>query len=174
MFRMVPRFDGVLDRALTAIAFLGLVVVTGEEIAWGQRILRFDVDAVVEANKQGDLTLHNIGNGLRTAQLLFAALAVAGMALPLIARSRWRRPKVAAALVAPIWLLTWFGMAAAYTALRLAAFPHPSYNVAKLSEVAELAVAGGLAVVAVCTYRGLESGMRRQPPSEHLSSVSQY
>jgi len=40
----------------------GLAFVAGEEIAWGQQLLRFETpDAIMEVNRQGELTLHNIG-----------------------------------------------------------------------------------------------------------------
>ena len=167
--RLFGRFHTAVDRVLLGAAFLGFFVVIGEEIAWGQRVLHFNITAVVEANKQGDLTLHNIGDGLRIAQVLFLVLAIAAFALPLIAHLHLRSPMVARVLRAPLWLLTWFGVAALYTGVRLVAIPHPSYRVAKISEVAELAVACGLAVVAVLTFRAADT-MPLPTGQRHLSS----
>lgn len=43
-----------------AVAFF----VVGEELAWGSRLLDLAGTAIQEANRQGELTLHNLDHGL--------------------------------------------------------------------------------------------------------------
>ncbi|MFP5317605.1 MAG: hypothetical protein ACLGI2_04850 [Acidimicrobiia bacterium] len=150
----------VRDRTrLGALAAVGGAVlfgiVIGEELSWGQRHWDVRLAAVERVNDQGDLTIHNVGAGLALSNLGLLAVAVAGTAAPFVHRMeavRRRLPTVRG-YRPPVWLAGWFGTAAAFTLARLTVLRTPPFNVAKLSEVAEISVAAGAAVMAVLAVR---------------------
>jgi hypothetical protein len=100
------------------LVFLGLtlflVMATGEEISWGQRILGFGTPAALEGiNAQDETTLHNLyggAHGQNVSEHLFeAAWFGFGVVVPVLAS--W--PRAGALLrrflpVAPIWLALLF------------------------------------------------------------------
>lgn len=136
-----------------ALAAAGFVLVAGEEMAWGQRLFDLRVGVVQDVNRQGELTLHNIGNGLELSWLAFALLAFGGWVGHRIARVAPRT-----APVAPDPGLRWyFAPAAAYAASRLLV-DDPTYAFAKLGESFEACVAIGFAITA--------RGRRRAPASD--------
>ncbi len=124
-------------------------VVTGEELSWGQRHWDVRLAAVERVNDQGDLTLHNVGAGLALSQVGLLGVALAGAAAPFL--HRWA--PVAGRFTPPVWLAGWFGAAAAFTVARLTVLRAPPFQVAKLSEVAEMSVAIGAAVVVAVAVR---------------------
>ena len=134
----------VVQRSMVAaLIACGFVGATGEELAWGQRLLDFRVDAVQELNHQGELTLHNVGAGLEMSWVAFAALAAVG------AFGAWvvgddARHRI---LVPDASLRWWFVPALLYAVARLVV-DDPSYAFAKASEGFELCVAVGFAVTA--------------------------
>jgi len=134
--------------AAVALALLFAVVI-GEEMSWGQRQWDVRLAAVERVNAQGDLTLHNVGAGLALSQLGLLAVALAGAAAPFA----YRVVPAAARFRPPPWLAGWFLSAAAFTLARLTVVRSPSFQVAKLSEVAELTVAAGVAVLTVLAVR---------------------
>ena len=67
-------------RIFYAVFSLGLLVVAMEEIAWGQWFLGFETPAAIRwRNKQGELTLHNIGSLHGNADLLRLAFSIGGL-----------------------------------------------------------------------------------------------
>lgn len=164
------------SRALRIAAVSGallLVVVVGEELSWGQRHLGVSITALEEVNDQGDLTLHNVGTGLRLSQLGMLGLALAGVALVGLYRVSPTRPPfgLPAGAGPPAWVAGWFAIAAALTAVRVALLPSPSYEVAKLSEVAELAVAAAVALSVAAVLR--DGGIIGRPaPAAPASRVA--
>lgn len=139
------------DPAWPAFALLaiGFVVVAGEEAAWGQRLVDLRVDAVQRANRQDELTLHNLGDNLTLSWFAFALLALFGAAgwraLRLLPR---RAARFVAGAVPDRALRWWFLPAVVYAVARIAVLDRPSYAMAKASEYFELAVAIGFACAA--------------------------
>lgn len=113
-------------RSLSALAGAGLAFfVAGEEVAWGSRLLDLSGTAIQEANRQGELTLHNLDGGLTAS---FMAVAIAG-------------------LVGAVWvvrrhlpLAVWFAAPALYAAARVTHTGVISPRAAKISEALELAL----------------------------------
>jgi len=138
-------------------------VVIGEELSWGQRHWDVRLAAVERVNDQGDLTLHNVGAALALSNLGLLGVALAGAATPFLHRLGPVRRRLAgvSGFRPPVWLAGWFGSAAAFTLARLTLLRTPPFPVAKLSEVAELSVAAGAAVLAGLLVRDVVS--RRRP-----------
>lgn len=154
--------------ATALLVATGFAFVVGEELAWGQRHLAVRAEAIQRVNDQGDLTLHNVGPGLRLSQAATVVLALGGAAVTLAPRRRrrGRRSPRRGWPAPPLWLLGWFASAAGYAGWRLLT-PAPGFTAAKLSEVAELALAAGAAVVvwrlAGAAGRGQATGARDVP-----------
>lgn len=141
---------------LPAVAAAGFAVVAGEEVAWGQRLLDLRVDVVQEANRQGELTLHNVGGLFELSWLAFAGLAFGGWLGHRLAPRLRDAPGVAALVPAPG--LRWcFAPAALYAASRLVV-ADPTYTYAKLGEAFELCVAVGFAATARAAAGGGRPG----------------
>ena len=149
--------------ALAAVGgALLFAIVIGEELSWGQRHWDVRLAAVERVNDQGDLTLHNVGAGLALSNLGLLGVAMAGAAAPFVHRVDAVRRRVPAVTGyrPPLWLAGWFGAAAAFTVARLTVLRTPPFNVAKLSEVAEVSVAAGAAVLAGLALRDALSRAR--------------
>lgn len=114
----------VRTRSVPAAAGAGIAFfVAGEEMAWGSRLFATGVPVVEQANRQGDVTLHNLHGGLTAS---FIAVALAG-----IIGGLWilrRRPSLA----------VWFAAPAVYAAARVAYTGVITPRAAKVSEVLEL------------------------------------
>ncbi|HEX7277812.1 MAG TPA: hypothetical protein VF244_10600 [Acidimicrobiales bacterium] len=164
-----------VSRAAAVIAALWcalFVVVVGEEVAWGQRVLGVSVPAIERVNDQGDVSLHNVGPGLALSNLGILGIALAG-ALSRPAARWWAtggggggghgagRPArtVRPEFLPPSFVGPWFALAAAFTAVRLA-WPSPPARVAKFSEVAELTVALAAAITALKLARATSTSAR--------------
>lgn len=82
--------------ALWAIAALGLVFVTGEELAWGQRLFGFEApEEVARVNEKQELSLHNIEGLTRPffwIKVIAGAYALIGAIVRLVAHAGGRRP----------------------------------------------------------------------------------
>ena len=113
-------------RLVLAAVGLGAVVVVGEELAWGTRLLNLSVESVQSVNHQQEATLHNVGFGLEASFLGMAAVSTV-LAAWQVARRNFE-------------LACWFAVPAVYGAVRLLAGAG-TYEAAKVSEVAELAFA---------------------------------
>jgi hypothetical protein len=130
------------------IAFaLGSLAAAGEELSWGQRLLDFDTPgAFRDADKQEEATLHNLDSLETATRVAVAAVAAAG------AVGAWVTRRI------PRFLVTAFAITALYELARLPAGDNADYRFAKYAEWPELCFAGGLAALAVCTVRRLQSG----------------
>lgn len=126
VLRAARRVD--LGRRRLVLAGVGVValVVVGEELAWGTRLLNLSVEPVQSINVQHDATLHNLGFGLKASFLGMAAVSTV-LALWQAGKGNWE-------------LACWFTVPAVYGAVRVLAGAG-SYEAAKMSEVAELAFA---------------------------------
>ena len=80
---------------------LAMVVVAGEEVAWGQWFFGFATpEAVAAANAQGELTLHNVGALQGRSELFRVAFGAAGLfGVWLAAWPRWCRVAAPRAMV---------------------------------------------------------------------------
>jgi len=126
---------GLRKRSLPALVGAAVAFfVAGEEMAWGTRIFDVGVSAVSAANRQGDVTLHNLHGGLTSS---FIAVAVAGAI-----GSAWilrRRPTLA----------VWFAAPAIYAIGRVAYTGVITPRAAKVSEALELVLYVAVARAAV-------------------------
>ena len=141
--------------AVVAVLWCALfTIVVGEEVAWGQRLFDVSIPALERVNDQGDVSLHNVGPGLALSNLGILGISLVG-ALSRPAARWWadhRGPSVPPGFLPPAFLVPWFGLAAAFTAVRLF-LPSPPARVAKFSEVAELTVALAAAITALQAAR---------------------
>ena len=93
---------------------LGLLVVAGEEVAWGQWFFGFETPAAIGAvNTQGELTLHNYEGFNDHLELFPLVFGLAGLVSVALAGTRWSR------LASPRPLLSWYAVIAAMCAVDL-------------------------------------------------------
>ena len=153
------RRSNVVAAVVAALGGALFVVVVGEELAWGQRLFGVSVPAIERVNRQGDVSLHNIGAGLTLSQMGTLGMALTGLlARPVVEWWSRRRDRDApSALLPPRFLASWFALTAAYTTWRLLVAPIPSHRVAKFSEVAELTVALAAAIATVKAARAVRA-----------------
>src|SRR5262245_22742090 len=94
--RRTWRTDPLLAMVYAMLA-AGLVVVAGEEISWGQRLLGIETPpSFAEENIQGELNLHNTYLLTPVFQLAQFGIGVVGIVLPFVRwpwaiRARWGR-----------------------------------------------------------------------------------
>lgn len=82
--------DRLLATACLVIA-LGLAVVAGEEISWGQRLLGFGTpEALGTVNRQNETTLHNINQGIPVEQLFIWAQMLIGLVGATLCLLAWK------------------------------------------------------------------------------------
>jgi DMSO reductase anchor subunit len=147
--RGAPQLWGDGDRTATLVV-AGLaaaaLVIVGEELSWGQRLLGFDPPAAFAANRQGESTLHNEPGFETASRVLFLLAGVYGTVMPLVVR----RPSP---FVPPRALVGLFAVVAAYFVSRLVFLQQPTYAEAKYSEWPELCLA--VATAAWCASLAL-------------------
>lgn len=144
----IARGRWVMGHRVQALLFaavcIGLVLISGEEISWGQRILGYDApEALREINEQDEMTFHNIGGVLLffNVGLLLASL-YAIVAEP-IGRSigvgeRWADADIL--FSPPLFLASAFAVMAVFRAARLTVLGG-GYGVTRIGEWAELCFA---------------------------------
>lgn len=141
---------------LWAALALGLFLVAGEEIAWGQRLFGLETPTVLErVNRQGEITVHNI-QGVR---ILFAAVFViaglygAGSAIWL----RYLRPPtrrdLVDLLVPPLFLASLFILVPLYKLIRALLDVAGVPSLLDYGEYIELCLAFGFASFGVLSLR---------------------
>lgn len=143
---------------------LVLLFISGEEISWGQPILRRifswwpDRAALRDINAQGETTIHN----MRTVQWLFnwfyLILALYGSLSPLLFLSRrWRDWPQLRLLALPVLTLPAFWVMAAFMIVRVFVAPFTGLNESesfmRYKEVGELTLAFGLCLFAYLNWR---------------------
>jgi hypothetical protein len=153
------RREGRLPLAVLWAAFaVGCVVIAGEEIAWGQRILGLETPpALDEVNHQGQITAHNIRGVQDAINLVFTA---AGLYGSLVAGAlRWRArgaPSTTVQLLTPpLFLGSLFLIVAGYKAARLLVLHEARFIVVKYGEYVELCMAVGFLAFGWYTLRWL-------------------
>jgi hypothetical protein len=137
-----------LTTALLFLLFaLGCLFIAGEEISWGQRLLRVETpDQLAQVNMQGETTVHNIstlhewfGRGLATIGLYGSVLAAA---IRLLGRNSDRA--LIDRFVPPLFLTSSFLVMFVYRHARVIVFPYDHSMVGRYGEAAEFALAFGL------------------------------
>ncbi len=149
--------------ALYLLIAVACVVVAGEEISWGQRILGWGTPAVLEdVNHQGEANIHNIGVVQRLFNLGELVAGLYGAAVPVL----WAVPRIQARLagldpivVPPLCTVALFVLPFAYRTIRLILLPDVGERGVELGEVPELTFYVGVLVVGIATARVL--GRRR-------------
>ncbi len=151
--------------AVLALTALGSLVLAGEEISWGQRVIGLSTpEELAEINHQAEMNVHNINVGVPSEALfkLFAfGMGAAGAAaawftrrpLGALHRTRWW-------LIAPPLLAVpgFLGMAL----YRMTILVLPLHPVVRAQEWVEVGLYGSLAVTAACCY------VRAAPGRYHL------
>ncbi len=96
-----------------ALFALGLLVVGMEEISWGQQFLNFETfEAFMEVNRQGEVSLHNIGQLQGNSAYFRLVFGLGGLlGVWLSSRNIWRK------ITPPQILLTWFLVITFFAAL---------------------------------------------------------
>ncbi len=153
--------------ALAAMSAVAALVIAGEEISWGQRLLGLVTPAALEAiNEQGETTIHNIGAFSTASNLVQFGAAGYGAVLPLLALL----PSVPARIrdayvVPPIALWSFFLGPFLYWAARIPVEPWRA--VRRASEITEMSFYAGLALFALFSLRRLQAqrdlGRRASP-----------
>jgi hypothetical protein len=152
--------NGHRGQAVVWIAFaLAMVVIVGEEISWGQRLLGLETPEVLEEiNRQEELNLHNIG---RTLTVFNAALFIAS-AYAIAAEWIQRRWNIAGhwadgdrLYVPPFFLAGLFAVMLGYRFVRSILFTQESYALTSLSEWAEFCFAAALFTTVFLSARWL-------------------
>ena len=86
---------------------LGLLLVAGEEIAWGQQFFRFQTpEPIARLNQQGELTLHNLGPMQGRNDFLRSAFGIGG----LVGLWLGRRYAMLRPITPPTILFNWFAL----------------------------------------------------------------
>ena len=152
---------------------LGLFLIAGEEISWGQRILGFGTPSSLQ-NAQDEATLHNI-RGLH--QYFVHGVAIIGLygaVAPLVwyaVRSRRARTPLNRLLVPPLFLSFAFAIPFLYRGVRFTFAPEVRYpnhigQIVEYSETTELCLYFGVLVFAVLYLRAIN---RTSPRNQRRS-----
>jgi hypothetical protein len=155
-----------VQAATWVLAALFALVIVGEEIAWGQRLLGLETPEVLaEVNKQDEITFHNIGETLTAFNVALFVGSVYAIGAEAVDR-RWHPfrgvPDGDRLYVPPFFLSGLFGVMAAYRIVRTFVLNQESYALTSLSEWAELCFAAGLLITLALSARWLA----RHPTTE--------
>ena len=136
---------------------LGMFFISGEEISWGQRLLGIETPKYLEAvNKQGEITLHNVGSALKVFRLgMFCVALVSGMAF------LWNKTlKVGNFLddgdylfAPPLILAPTFMVMVIYRTMRATVLTERGFTLTAYAEWCELCLAFGLFSFAALNFR---------------------
>lgn len=139
--------------AMFLLGVVALVVIAGEEISWGQRLLGIETpEVLVELNRQEELTLHNIHAVEDLFRLAVLTIGLFGAIAPFVLRRpRWRvrAPHLVAAFVPHPVFAPAFAAIAGWRIYR-SLLPAPAgyeFAVGEFAEVMELIL--GITVVLV-------------------------
>lgn len=164
--RLRARGEPLAAAAFALLAVAG-VFVAGEEIAWGQRLFRFETpEGFAELNKQGETTLHNVGTAQYAFNHVMLVAGAYGVAAPWAARLGRVRLRTAALLVPPLAASSCFAVVFVYKLVRLAVVPESGYTVTKVGEWAETCFALGLAVAAFAAFARTRSAAGAEERAE--------
>lgn len=168
------RAGHVWQGILFLLFALGMFFIAGEEIAWGQRILGLTTpEELEEVNKQGEITVHNIGNVLFFLNLVFMLIGAGGMVAwvankKLQLQQYWDQANYL--LVPPFFLAPAFFMAFAYKLVRFTVVRTPGFIVTKYGEWPELCMAFALCAFVWLNYRRLKVQQEGAIPKVSMST----
>lgn len=150
--------SGHLRQACLFILFaLAMGFISGEEIAWGQRVFGIETpDAIRAINKQKEITVHNIGSALKFFRLtMFCVALISGTAFlwnRIIRIGRFQNDGDYL-FVPPVFLAPTFLVMVVYRATRASVLTTPGFTVTAYSEWAEFCLAFGLFAYVGLNYR---------------------
>lgn len=147
----------------TALA-LGLFLVAGEEIAWGQRLLGLETPAVLErVNRQGEITVHNIRGVRMLFAVVFTAAGLYGAGSAIwfrVLRPR-SQSELVDLLVPPLFLASLFLVVPLYKLVRAALDFAGVPSLIDYAEYIELCLAFGFASFSVLSRRRMGAASHR-------------
>lgn len=146
-----------LTAILSALVAIGAVVIIGEEISWGQRILGWTTPAGLDAiNDQGETTIHNIRYFATPSRVLQLTAAGYGLLGPLLAMLPGVPRRLTRSFFLPPLALTGFFVGPfVYWLYRIAV--EQSAPIFRLSEITELSGYAALGVLGVLSLRRFRS-----------------
>jgi hypothetical protein len=159
-----------VQAAIWVLAAIFAIVIVGEEIAWGQRLLGLETPEILEeVNKQDEITFHNIGETLTAFNAVLFVASLYAIAAEAIDR-RWhlfrRVPDGDRLYVPPFFLSGLFGVMALYRIVRTFVLNQESYALTSLSEWAELCFVVALFISVMLSARWVT----RHPTTEPLGA----
>jgi hypothetical protein len=138
---------------------IGLFLVAGDEIAWGQRVFGFGTpEAIREINRQGETTFHNIGDLQGRSEWLRLAFGIGGIVgVALSSRPAFAR------VGAPSLLLPWFLLISVHAAIDawndyFPIQPRFDFTMQRTSEMVELLIGMAGFLYVFLNRRELEAG----------------
>jgi hypothetical protein len=158
--------------ALVYLAFgLGCLFISGEEIAWGQRVLGYGTpEGLEEINEQKEVTVHNIDVVQQFTNGVYLLAGLYGSIGAWIVRWRKRPTELVDLLLPPLFLTGAFFVMFGYKSLRLLFFRESGFTVTRAGEWAELCLAFGFAAFAILVWRRLRA--REQVPKARPAPAS--
>jgi hypothetical protein len=147
-----------LGSTLFVVFALGMFVIAGEEISWGQRVFAFGTPTdLASVNNEHEFNVHNITKGmpLQSAfKLVELLLGLVGTVVPLyLARARRvLRASALRLLTPPLFLVPSFALVFTYRLGRFLTDSHRYSAAVRFQEWPELTFYFGLAVVAYHAY----------------------
>jgi len=152
------RDHDVLGALLFTLFAVGLFVIAGEEISWGQRVFAFGTPSdLASVNNEREFNIHDITKDVPLQslfKLVELLLGFLGFVVPLyLARTRRvLRRRVWQLLVPPLFLVPAFALVFAYRLGRFLTESHRYAAAVRFQEWPELALYVGLAAVALLAY----------------------
>jgi hypothetical protein len=137
---------------LTLLVALGLLLVAGEEVSWGQRLFGFDAAGAFASNGQQETNLHNFRTNEFELAYYFGLFAVLGLAAYLGDRTNLRSRFPSLAAIAPS------------SAVLVAAAPAIAFNFGEWNQLTtQLAVFATLAILVAYLVRALRDRPALRP-----------
>jgi len=177
-YLMLTRRHWRGDRRLTAVmsiaVALGAVVIIGEELSWGQRILGLVTPPALDAlNEQGEANLHNIRYVATTSRLLQFTVVGYGLLGPLLTLLPGvPRRLTDSFFLPPLALMGFFLGPFVYWIVRIPV--EPTSTIFRLSEITELSAYSGLAALGLLSLWRLRGGSvgtaGNDPPQDRTSA----
>lgn len=138
---------------------LGLFFISGEEIAWGQRLFGLQTpEELKEINHQGEITVHNIRSVQYTLSFVMFLGGIYGLSAYFVNQKyhferRW--DQVHFLLVPPLFTISSFLVLTAYKLIRLTLLRSSEFTITRYAEWPELCLAFALFLFTWLNYRRL-------------------
>ncbi len=171
LFALRKTWQGL---SYAAFAF-ALFFISGEEIAWGQRLLGLTTpDRLSNINAQHEITVHNIGriqDASNIAMLLGSGLAIVVFMLSKQMRFERYSEHANHLFVPPLFLLPALFLVFLYKVVRFTVWPEPGFTITKYAEWIEFCLALVFCVVASLNFRRLTLDSRPTPENTVVTTV---